>query len=406
MTKRNMALSTMAIAVFTAALCGADWPQWRGPNRDAKVAGFSAPATWPKTLTQKWKVTVGTADATPALVGDRLYVFARQGGDEVTLCLDAAKGTEIWRDAYPAIAVTGGPAQHPGPRSSPTVADGKVVTLGVGGILSCLNASDGRKIWRNEDYKIFPQWYTAASPMVVDGVCFAQLGTDKKGTFLALDLATGKEKWKWDGEGPSYASPVLLDLEGTKQIVALTESSVIGLGVANNTLLWKLPFAVQGMGANAATPIVDGQNVIYTGQNRGTKAVKIEKTGDGFAVKELWTNPDTIGTRFNSPVLKDGYIYGLSDRNALFCIDAKTGKTAWTWSGPPKMDNFGAVLDAGSVMVALPTTEMIVFKPSSEKYEEVARLKVGDTPVYSTPILSGKMIYIKDQDSVIAYTIE
>ena len=120
-----------------------DWPQWRGPNRDGKVTGFTAPQTWPKALTQKWKMTVGAGDATPALVGDRLYVFTRQGDDEVTLCLSAADGKELWRDKYAAQAVTGAAARHPGPRSSPTVADGKVVTLGVGGVLSCLDAASG-----------------------------------------------------------------------------------------------------------------------------------------------------------------------------------------------------------------------------------------------------------------------
>jgi outer membrane protein assembly factor BamB len=117
-----------------------DWPQWRGPNRDGKVTGFAAPQAWPGTLTQKWKTAVGSGDATPALVGDKLYVFARQDGEEVTLCLDAGSGKELWQDKYTAQAVTGAASRHPGPRSSPAVGDGKVVTLGVGGVFSCLDA--------------------------------------------------------------------------------------------------------------------------------------------------------------------------------------------------------------------------------------------------------------------------
>src|SRR5215203_48466 len=89
-------------AVFlTAGVAKAqDWPQWRGANRDAKATGFTAPRTWPKELTQKWKVTVGDGVATPSLVGDKLYVFARQGGSEVFRCLDAATGKELWIDKY------------------------------------------------------------------------------------------------------------------------------------------------------------------------------------------------------------------------------------------------------------------------------------------------------------------
>src|SRR5258707_3531995 len=119
----------------------ADWPQWRGPNRDNKVAGFTTPATWPKELTQKWKTPVGLGDASPALVGDKLYVFTRRGDDEVTSCLDAASGKELWNDKYAAVAVAGPAGGHPGPRSSPAVAEGKVCTLGVGGVLSRLDAA-------------------------------------------------------------------------------------------------------------------------------------------------------------------------------------------------------------------------------------------------------------------------
>jgi len=96
-----------------------DWPQWRGPNRDARVAGFTAPGAWPKELTRKWKVAVGDGVATPALVGDKLYVFARQEGNEITRCLDAASGNELWSEKYAAQGASGPASRFPGPRSSP-----------------------------------------------------------------------------------------------------------------------------------------------------------------------------------------------------------------------------------------------------------------------------------------------
>src|SRR5439155_20698618 len=141
-----------------------DWPQWRGPNRDAKVNGLIAPKTWPRELTQKWKVTVGEGDATPSLIGDKLYAFARGDAKEVTLCLDAATGKELWRDEYDALGATGPASRHSGPRSSPTVADGKVVTLGVRGTLSCLDAATGRKLWRKDDFPgAWPRFFASAS---------------------------------------------------------------------------------------------------------------------------------------------------------------------------------------------------------------------------------------------------
>src|SRR5205823_8147370 len=114
-----------------------DWPQWRGPNRDNEVIGFTVPQSWPKTLTQKWKVTVGLGDASPDLVGDKIYVFTRQGQEEVIQCLDAGTGKVLWEDKYKAEQVKGPGSGHAGPRSSPAVAEGKVCTFGVGGVLSC-----------------------------------------------------------------------------------------------------------------------------------------------------------------------------------------------------------------------------------------------------------------------------
>src|SRR5437016_11899842 len=119
--KRSLPLLTFAFCLlpfaFSSGVFGDDWPQWRGPHRDNKVAGFTPPVTWPKELTQKWKTTVGLGDASPALVGDKVYVFTRQGEEEVTSCLDAASGTEKWKDKYAAVAVAGPAGGPPGPRS-------------------------------------------------------------------------------------------------------------------------------------------------------------------------------------------------------------------------------------------------------------------------------------------------
>jgi outer membrane protein assembly factor BamB len=344
---------------------------------------------------------VGWGNATPALVGGKLYVFARQGDDEVTLCLDASSGKELWKDKYAAQAVIGPPSRHPGPRSSPAVANGKVVTLGVGGVLSCLDAANGKVVWRKDPFpKVVPRFFTATSPIIVDGKAVAHLGGRRNGAIIAFDLATGDQKWKWADEGPQYASPALLTVAGTKQIVTLTEKSVVGIGAADGKLLWQIPFVPGRRAYNSATPIVDGQTVIYTGRGRGTKAVKIEKQGDGFAVKELWSNTE-LATQFNTPVLKDGLLFGVSDRGNLFCINARTGKTAWTDATPRGRGGFGAVLDAGSCLLALPSnSELIAFKPDDKAYAELARIKVADTPTYAHPVIAGNRVFVKDQETL------
>jgi outer membrane protein assembly factor BamB len=385
-----------------------DWPQWRGPNRDNRVAGFTAPKTWPKELTQKWKTTVGQGDASPVLVGDKIYVFTRDGEEEVIRCLDAGKGTELWKDSYAAKPATVFGGDHKGPRSSPAVADGKVCTLGVGGVLSCLEAGSGKVVWR-KDSKAWPKFFAASSPLIVQGNCIAYLGGDSKGEFIAYDLASGDEKWKWPGDGAAYASPVLLTVDGTKQLVTLTEKSVVAVGAADGKLLWQVPFEIKGrMQYNSITPIVDGQTVIYAREGTGTLAVKIEKKDDGFAAKEVWQKKDAPG-KFNTPVLKDGLLFGLSSPSRgsgnFFCMNAETGEVLWT--DTTKRGECGVVLDAGSVLLGLTSdSQLVAFEPSKKEYVELAKFKVADTPTWAYPIIAGNRVFVKDRDAVTLWTIE
>jgi outer membrane protein assembly factor BamB len=431
MNARLLLLVAAGLGFFPLMAGADDWPQWRGIKRDARVTGFDVPKAWPKELTRKWKVTVGTGDATPALVGDKLYVFTRQGGDEVLRCLDAATGKEIWQDKYPAQPVTGAAAAHPGPRSSPAVADGKVVTLGARGMLSCLDAASGKVVWR-KDSKAWPRFFTGSSPLLVDGLCIAQLGGDSGGSLVAYDLATGNEKWQWTGGGPGYASPVLLTVGGTRLIVAETGAEVVAVTAADGKLAWKAPFAGKGMGGyNASTPVVDGQTLIYGGSGRGERAVKFEKQGDSITAKELWSNPDN-SVVFNTPVLDNGMLIGLTQTNQFFGINAQNGRTLWTAPAAAGQagaggqggqaggggrggrggrggarPGFGSIVDAGPVLLALtPSSQLIVLQPGDKGVKQVASYKVADSPTYAYPVVAGNRVYIKDQESVILWTID
>lgn len=394
-----------ALLLSATVALAQDWPQWRGINRDGKATGFKAPAAWPQSLKQAWKVSVGAGDASPVMVGDKIYVFARQGEDEVLQCLNAADGAKVWDAKYPAAAISGPDARaHLGPRSTPAFADGKIVTLGINGVVTCFDAATHKQIWQKEDIKGTPRFHVASSPIIEGGLAIVQVGGSQNGGIVAYDLAGGDKKWAWTGEGPGYASPVLLTVDGgAKQIVTLTDKGVVGIGVADGKLAWQIPFAPMGMNYNAATPIVDGQTVIYTGAGRGTKAVKIEKQGDKFVATPLWSNP--VGTQFCSPVLKDGLLFGLSDKGFFFCINAKDGKEAWIDSN--KVINYGAMVDAGSVVLALPSTsELVALKPDAAKFDALAKIKVSESPVYAYPIVAGNKIYVKDKDSLIAYSVE
>ena len=400
-----MAILAGPILINPMSALAQDWPQWRGANRDGKVSEITAPQDWSNVPTQKWRVTVGDGDATPALVGDRLYVFTRQGEDEVTRCLNAADGKEIWSDRYAAAAVKGPAVRHAGPRSSPTVAEGKVLTFGAAGVFSCLDAATGEVLWRKDEFPgVVPAYYTSMSPIIVDGLAIGHLGGKDNGAVVAFDLSSGDEKWRWSGAGPAYASPVTMTVDGTKQVVVQTEKDLIAFAPGDGEVLWQIETPAAPRATSSATPIIDGQNVIFTGQGKGTHAIKIAREGEGFAVSPVWSNED-VGTRFNTPVLEDGLLFGISDAGFFYCLNAETGEELWTETKP--RDRFGATIGAGSAILALPTSaELIAFKTSGEGYEELARITVAESATYAHPIISGNRLFVKDQETLALLTLE
>jgi outer membrane protein assembly factor BamB len=254
-------------------------------------------------------------------------------------------------------------------------------------------------LWRKDDFKAWPIFFTSSSPLLVDGLCVVQLGGQSSGAIVAYDLANGAEKWKWTGDGTAYASPALLTVDGAKVIVAETAQNIVALGLADGKLLWQTPFPVKGRGYNACTPIVDGQTVLYSGSGRGTWAVRVEKQGDKLTAKELWSNAEN-SVQYNTPVVKDGLVFGISERDSLFCISAQDGKTAWT--APIKGGRgYGSVVDAGSVLLALtPASELVVYEPSGKELKQFASYKVAESATHAYPIVAGNRIFVKDREAL------
>ena len=402
----NRSLAFVVILLFAHGICAQDWPQWRGANRDNKIVGFAAPKEWPKELTKKWQVTVGLGEASPLLVGDKVYVFGRQGGDEVTLCLDAATGKEIWKDKYAAQAADKQASGFPGPRSTPAVAEGKVCTLGVRGVVSCLDAATGELVWREDkDKKDHPTWYTSTSPIIADGMCIVFLKS-----LTAFDLKNGKAKWTCPGGAP-YGSPVLMTVDGTKQIVTPTGSNnLVGVNLADGKSLWQVKLVGGSYFPNYSTPLIDGPNVYYsvtggTGAKGYTTALKIEKKSDAFTATELWKK-NVSAAAYHTPLFKDGLIFGVNPRNNFFCLDAKTGDELW--SDTKERGKCGSILDAGPVLLSLTSdSKLVVFKASNKEYMEVAKYTVSSAETWSVPIIAGNRVFVKDKGgSLTLWTIE
>lgn len=407
MVERHRTSLVMMLVLMSAPYALAqDWPQWLGANRDGQ-AHFSTPKEWPSELKMKWTVDVGDGVATPAVVGNKLYVFARTDGNEILSCLNADSGKKMWRDEC-AVAGADGPARsYAGPRCSPAVAEGKVITYGVRGTLSCLDADTGTLLWRKDSIdKNWPQFYTSSSPLIADGLCIAQLGGANNASITAFSLAAGDVKWKWVGDGSAYASPALINVGGIKAVVAETDKRIVVVGLANGKLLWEKPYAGSSrMSINTDTPIFMDGRLYYSGTGRGTTACRLQRDGATLTSTELWTNTDS-SVKFSTPVLKDDLVLGLSEGNELFCINAKTGKTAWSTDIDGKM-GLGSVVTAGSHVMALtPKGVLIVFELNSTSFKQVASYKVAQRDPGAYPVLSGDRIYVKDRDSLVLWTVQ
>jgi outer membrane protein assembly factor BamB len=394
-------LGAGVVVSLTAQAGRGDWPQWRGPNRDGVVVSFAAPAAWPSQLTRKWKVDVGLGYASPVLVGNRLFIYSRQGENEVMQALDAATGAPIWKTSYAASFTLNPVAAHheKGPKATPTFAAGRLYTLGMSGIVTAFDAASGKQLWQKPAPPVAPMYHTAMSPLVDRGLAIVHVGGHDRGALTAFDAATGAVKWSWTGDGPSYGSPMAVDVDGTRQIVVLTQDNLVGVAAATGELLWKRPFRTNYT-QNAITPILYGGMIIISGLDRPVTAFRILKRNGAWTTENVWENPDVPLYMANAVVVRD-MVVGLTHKNSgqFFALDAKTGKVLWR--SAPRQGANAAILRAGDLVLALKdNAELVVARPSATGLDPLKTYTVADSETWALPTVAGNRLYVKDTNSV------
>ena len=384
-----------------------DWPQWRGPNRDGAVASFNAPASWPDQLTERWKVDIGYGYATPILVGDRLYVFTRQGDDEVMTALDPASGDVIWRTSYPApFEMVSATRRHgPGPKSTPAFSDGRLFTLGMTGTVTAFDAETGRKLWQNPGQPVQPLYHTATSPIVDGDLVILHVGGHDDGALTAFDVATGTVRWSWDGDGPAYGSPMLFELSGTRQVVTFTQENFVGVSLESGELLWRRPYTTAST-TTSQTPILYKNTVIEAGRGNGITAIRVVRQGDSWTTENVW-HTDEVSLHMTNGVVVDGVLFGLSHLNSgqYFGLDLDNGEVLWK-SEPRQAENAG-IVGAGSTIFSLEDeAELLVVGHSRTGFEVLGRYEVADSPTWTQPTVSGNRIFVKDVSTLTLFVLE
>lgn len=401
---RRIAL-TAVLACASTLVVHAQWPQWRGPNRDGVVPAAHVPADWPEALTAKWQHPVGEGYSSPVVADGRVFVHSRIDPNEVVTAFDLATGGEIWAARYPAAFVKNkyAASMQKGPFSTPLVAGGRLYTFGSTGVLSAFDAASGKLLWRKnwskeiDTSKLFTG--TAMSPIIEGGVLIVHVGDDGGGAFHAFDPATGDEKWTREGDGPGYASPIATDFGGVRQIVTLTDKSVVGLDVANGRALWSIPFP-DDWNENIVTPVVAGDILVVSGTRQGTRGFRIARKGDAFAPAQVWHNTD-LPMYMSSPVVDGTFVYGFSNRRKgqFFCLDATTGTARWTTEG---REGTNAVVQSAGAHLVLTTTEglVLIARRTPDRYDEVRRYEIGSAGTWGHPVLLGREIVLRSADAV------
>jgi outer membrane protein assembly factor BamB len=408
MNRKYLVISGVLVGLLTVVASAQEWPQWRGPNRDATVVGFTPPAVWPEKLTSKWSVDIGLGYATPLVVGNRIFVFSRQGESEVMSALEADLGKVLWRTAYPvSFEMAKAAAPHgPGPKSTPALAGGKLYSIGMTGIVTAFDAATGKQLWQKPAPGVMTTWTSHSfSPLVDRGNVIFHVGGHDKGALTAFDATTGEVKWSWAGDGPGYGSPMIADLGGLRQIVTMTQKKVIGVDLATGALLWEHPYTTQ-YDQNAVTPIVYGQTLIVSGYQKPVVALSIHRKGNAWTAETAWENPGVTLYMSDAVVIRDT-LFGFSQRQSgqFFALDPRSGKTLWV--GEPRQATNAAIVKTGDLWMALKDDgELIVAKNNPATFEVLRRYRVAESATWAPPVVSERGILIKDTSTLTLWTFK
>ena len=396
-------MKRFALLLCLATAWAEDWTQWRGPNRDGQFT-LAGPTNWPEKLNAKWKVAIGEGYASPLLAGGKILEFTRQGDEEVAMAIDPENGKILWRQSYaaPYEPVRSAARHGKGPKSTPLVYQGRLYTFGISGILSSFDASTGKLAWQKDYAKDFkgtwPQFGTSMSPVGADGVIVVLIGTNDDGAVAAYDAKSGAQKWIWKGDGPAYASPIVVEMDGVKQVVTLTQKNAVGLALASGELLWKVDFPGRS-GMNIPTPLKFGPRLVLAG-DPGTMLVQVNKSGKTWTPEKVW-QINELTMRFSSPVRKGNLIFGFTNRNGgmFFCVDAEGGKTLWT-SEPKQGDNAVIYLSGEWLFLLKDNADLIVARATASGFQPVHTYHVAESATYANPLMLPKGMVIKDNTTL------
>ncbi len=373
------------------------WTDFRGPRRDGVYSETSIDTNWPPKLI--WKEPVGGGYASFTFGEGRAYTIEQRRDKEVIAAYDPATGRETWTFSYPASfdEVLGGP----GPRATPVYHDGLVYSLGANGDFYALSAKNGKPKWSkniladNDTTNV--RWAMAGSPLIVDDMVIVTPGGTNGKSIVAYNRLTGAPVWRSLNDRAAYTSPILATFGGRREIVYISAERVAGVAPEDGKLIWEYPFPAQ-MGMNCSQPVVIDDTHVLLSSADGPGAALLEISEGG--AKEIWKN-NRLKNKFNSSVLRDGYVYGL-DQQILECLDPKTGEVKWKGG----RYGFGQVLLAGDFLIVLTESgELALVRATPEGPQELARFEAIEGKTWNIPAIDHGLLLVRNASEMACFRI-
>jgi outer membrane protein assembly factor BamB len=393
-----------------------DYPRFLGNGYWAEVHGVELETDWraqpPEEL---WRREIGAGWSAFAIVGNYAVTQEQRGAQELVSCYRVDTGEPVWVHADEARfdpADIAGSLGGVGPRATPTIVGERIFTQGGTGLVNCLDARTGRALWSHDTAEEFDApvavWGKSGSPLVVDDLIVISVG-DATGeerraknfdaSLVAFDINSGEIRWSAGTRKASYASPVLVNLAGERQIVVVNESWVTAHRARDGEVLWERVWPTKddhSASASQPMPLGDDRILLSKGYGVGASLLKIRRDADGEVKAEpLWNPPikPVMKTKFCNVVIRDGFVYGLDDV-LLECIELDTGKVRWKKRRTPEFGHGQIMLIGDVILVLSETGELALVAASPAEYRELASLQVLDdadvtwnNPAFTPPYL-------------------